>query len=87
MECGFEGDNGMKIEVFGSGCAKCNTTKTIIKEVLERHNSNAEILEVKEMDEIIARGVLMTPAVAVDGELKISGRVPTETEIEQILGF
>lgn len=77
----------MKIEVFGSGCAKCNTTKTIIKEVLERHNSNAEIIEVKEMDEIIARGVLMTPAVAIDGDLKISGRVPTESEIEQLLKF
>ncbi|MDF1539161.1 MAG: thioredoxin family protein [Candidatus Thorarchaeota archaeon] len=75
----------MKIEVFGTGCTKCITTKTIIKEVLERHNSNAEIIEVKEIDEIIARGVFMTPAVAIDGELKISGRVPTDSEIEQLL--
>ncbi|MHA1906883.1 MAG: thioredoxin family protein [Candidatus Thorarchaeota archaeon] len=77
----------MKIEVFGTGCAKCNTTKTIIKEVLEQHNYDAEILEVKEIDEIIARGVLMTPAVAVDGDVKISGRVPTEQEIKQLLGL
>lgn len=77
----------MKIEVFGTGCAKCNTTKTIIREVLKRHNSEAEVLEVKEIDAIIARGVLMTPAVAINGEVKISGRVPTENEIEQLLGF
>ena len=75
------------IEVFGTGCAKCKTTKAIIKEVLERHNQDAEILEVQEIDEIIARGVLMTPAVAVDGDVKISGRVPTESEIEQLLGL
>ncbi len=77
----------MKIEVFGTGCAKCNSTKTIIKEVLKHHNYDAEILEVKEIDDIISRGVLMTPAVAIDGEVKISGRVPTEQEIEQLLGL
>jgi small redox-active disulfide protein 2 len=87
MECGFEGDKSMKIEVFGTGCAKCNTTKTIIKDVLESHNFKAELLEVKEIDEIIARGVLMTPAVAIDGDVKISGRVPTEQEIEDLLGL
>ncbi|MHA2424042.1 MAG: thioredoxin family protein [Candidatus Thorarchaeota archaeon] len=77
----------MKIEVFGTGCTKCNTTKTIIKGVLESHNYEADLLEVKEIDEIIARGVLMTPAVAIDGDVKISGRVPTEQEIEQLLGL
>ncbi|MFW9850439.1 MAG: thioredoxin family protein [Candidatus Thorarchaeota archaeon] len=77
----------MKIEVFGTGCAKCNSTKAIIKEVLKHHNYDAEILEIKEIDEIISRGVLMTPAVAFDGEVKISGRVPTEQEIEQLLGL
>ncbi|MFW9920320.1 MAG: thioredoxin family protein [Candidatus Thorarchaeota archaeon] len=77
----------MKIEVFGSGCAKCKNTKNIIKEVLERHNFSAEILEVNEIDDIVARGVLMTPAVAIDGKVKISGRVPTEDEIEKLLGL
>lgn len=77
----------MKIEVFGTGCAKCQTTKKNIENVLRKHNHSAILSEVNEIDEIVARGVLMTPAVAIDGEVKISGRVPTESEIEKLLGL
>lgn len=77
----------MKIEVFGTGCAKCTNTKALIREVLEKHGKDAEIIEISSMEEIISREVYMTPAVAIDGELKISGRVPTEDEVKKMLGL
>lgn len=77
----------MKIEVFGTGCAKCKTTKTIIKDVLEKHNFSAELLEVSKIDEIIERGIIMTPAVAIDGKIMVTGRIPSEDEILKLLGI
>ncbi|RLI53618.1 MAG: thioredoxin family protein [Candidatus Thorarchaeota archaeon] len=77
----------MKIEIFGTGCAKCINTKNLVKEVLDAHGKSIEILEVNRTEDIIERGVYLTPAVAIDGDVKISGRVPTREEIEQILGL
>lgn len=77
----------MKIEVFGTGCAKCKSTKALIAEVLQKHGQSAEIVEVDKIDDIVERGVLLTPAVAVDGQVKVEGRVPTEDEIEAFLGL
>ena len=75
----------MKIEVFGTGCAKCNSVKAVVKETIERLGLNLEIVSVSEVSEIIEREVFMTPALAIDGEVKIAGRVPTTDEIEQLL--
>ncbi|MBS3795871.1 MAG: TM0996/MTH895 family glutaredoxin-like protein [Candidatus Thorarchaeota archaeon] len=77
----------MKIEIFGTGCAKCKATKEHIELVLRENDFAADLVEVDEMDEIVERGVMMTPAVAIDGDVKISGRVPTQEEIEQLLGI
>ncbi len=77
----------MKIEVFGTGCAKCKATKKNIEMALRENDYAADLLEVNEIDEIVERGVLMTPAVAIDGDVKISGRVPTQEEIEELLGI
>jgi small redox-active disulfide protein 2 len=81
------GVDEMKIEVFGTGCAKCKATKKNIEMALRENEYAADLLEVNEIDEIVERGVLMTPAVAIDGDVKISGRVPTQEEIEQLLGI
>lgn len=77
----------MKIEVFGTGCTKCKTTKAIIKDILDKHRYSAELLEVNEINEIIERGVAMTPAVAIDGKVVVSGRIPSEDEILKLLGI
>jgi small redox-active disulfide protein 2 len=81
------GVDEMKIEVFGTGCGKCKATKKNIEKVLEENDFAADLVEVDEMDEIVERGIMMTPAVAIDGDVKISGRVPTQEEIEQLLGI
>ena len=75
----------MKIEVFGTGCTKCNSVKAVVKETIERLGLNLEIVSVSDVSEIIEREVFMTPALAIDGEVKIAGRVPTTDEIEQLL--
>ena len=75
----------MKIEILGTGCAKCRATEKIVKKVVEELGIQAEIVKVEDLQEIINRGVMMTPAVVVDGEVKISGHQPTVEEIKKII--
>jgi small redox-active disulfide protein 2 len=81
----MNGDIIMKIEILGTGCAKCKKTEKIVREAVKEKGLNIEIEKVEEMDKIIDRGVMMTPAVVIDGEIKIVGRVPTKQEINQLL--
>jgi len=75
----------MKIELLGTGCSKCKKTEQLVREIVTENNIDAEITKVTDIDEIINRGVLMTPAIAVDGEIKIVGHVPSKKEIQNIL--
>ena len=72
----------MKIEVLGMGCPKCRAAKKLIEEVIRDLLVNAEVVAVSDIDEIVDRGVMATPAVFVDGELKSAGRVPSKDEIK-----
>lgn len=72
----------MKIEVFGVGCAKCKATKKLITEVIRDLQVDAEVVLVSDFNEIVDRGVMSTPAVFVDGELKCTGRVPLKEDVE-----
>ena len=75
----------VKIEVLGTGCAKCRRlTKNVEKAVAELA-IDAEIIKVDDITEIMDRGVLLTPALIVDGELEVSGRVADVKEIKEIL--
>ncbi|HHY37497.1 MAG TPA: thioredoxin family protein [Clostridia bacterium] len=76
----------MKVEVLGKGCPKCKKTEEIIGETLKKIGVEAEVVHVTDLEEIVDRGVLMTPAVIVDGEKKIEGRIPTEAEIRRWFG-
>ncbi len=75
----------MKIEVLGTGCPKCIATEEIIKKVVKKLGIKAEIGHVYELEKIIEYGVMMTPAVAIDGKIKIEGKVPTEEEVEKVI--
>ncbi|MGB9867981.1 MAG: thioredoxin family protein [Bacillota bacterium] len=76
----------MKVEIFGVGCPKCRKTEQLIEEVLKSTGVEAEIVHVTDLDQIIDRGVTMTPAVFVNGEKKIEGKVPTEAQVRQWFG-
>jgi len=75
----------MKIEILGTGCPKCKATEKIVRKVVEELKKEAEVVKVEDLQEIVNRGVMMTPAVVVDGEIKIVGHVPSEAEVKKIL--
>jgi small redox-active disulfide protein 2 len=71
----------VKIVVYGPGCPRCEQTLTAIRNVLAELGVAAEVEKVSSLAAIAAAGVLATPAVTVDGELKSAGRVPRADEI------
>ena len=75
----------MKIEILGSGCAKCTSVEKLIRNIVEELGIKADIVKVEDLQEIINRGILMTPAVFIDGKAKIVGRVPTADELKKLL--
>jgi small redox-active disulfide protein 2 len=75
----------MKIEVLGTGCAKCRATEKVVKKAVQELGIQAEVVKVEDLQEIIDRGVMMTPAIIIDGEVKIFGHTPTVEEIKNII--
>jgi small redox-active disulfide protein 2 len=75
-----------KLQIFGPGCKRCRTlaenTETAAKEL----GIEYEIEKVTDIETIAEAGILLTPALAVDGELKIVGKVPSPREIKMMLG-
>ena len=76
----------MKIEIMGTGCPKCRKTEAMIEEVIRKTGVAAEIVHVRNLKEIVDRGVMMTPAVFVDGVKKVEGKIPGEADIRKWLG-
>jgi len=75
----------MKIEVLGAGCPKCLKLESMVKGAVARLGLDAEVSHVYNVDEIVERGVMMTPALVVDGKVKLSGRLPSESELNNFL--
>jgi small redox-active disulfide protein 2 len=71
----------MKIKVLGPGCPKCEQTVKLVQEVVTESAVAAEVEKVKDFQQIAAYGVMVTPAVVVDGEVKVAGKVPSKQEI------
>ncbi len=74
----------MKIEVLGTGCARCNTTEEIVRLAVLEAGIEAQVVKVKDLREIARFGVMVTPAVVIDGELKSVGKIP---ELEEVLDW
>jgi len=75
----------MLIEILGPGCPKCERLAAAAREAVDGLAVEAEVVKVKDITQIAARGVLLTPALAVDGEVKSSGRVLTPAQIRALL--
>ncbi len=75
----------MKIEVFGTGCAKCRRLEKNVTEALSQAGIGAEVVKVEDIDTIIDLGIMVTPALAIDGEVKFMGKVPSVVELIEIL--
>ncbi|MBO5843890.1 MAG: TM0996/MTH895 family glutaredoxin-like protein [Bacteroidales bacterium] len=77
----------MEIKVLGPGCAKCKTTFKAIEKVIKENNLDVKLTKVEDIMEIMKYNIMATPAVVVDEEVKIKGKVPSESEIKNILGL
>jgi len=74
----------MKFEVLGTGCAKCDTAQKIVKEAVARSAVDAQVVKVSGRMDIAKSGVLMTPTVILDSQVKLVGRIP---DVEDVLGW
>lgn len=77
----------MEFKVLGPGCAKCKSTYHVIEKVLKENQVEATLTKVDDIMEIMNYNVMTTPAVVVDGVVKIKGQVPTEGDVKKILGI
>jgi len=75
----------MKVQVLGSGCAKCKLLEEHAREAIAELGIQAEVEKVTDTDAIIEMGVMMTPALAIDGEVKSVGRVLTKDQVAVLL--
>ena len=74
----------MKIEIFGVGCPKCRATEANARKAVQELGVQAEVVPVYDKTAGIKRGITDTPALLVDGKLKVSGRI---AEVEEIKGW
>jgi len=75
-----------KMQILGTGCAKCKKLAELTEEAAKSLGIEFEIEKVSDVREIMKFGVMMTPALAVDGEVKFAGKVPSLDEIKKIIG-
>jgi len=74
-----------KIQILGTGCAKCEKLTELAKQAADSLNIQYELEKVTDIQKIVEFGVMMTPALAVNGEVKFSGKVPSVEEIKKYL--
>lgn len=72
----------MEIKVLGPGCPKCNQTEKIVKEAVAEAGVSADVEKVTDVMKIAGYGVLGTPAVVVDGEVKCVGKIPNKEDVK-----
>jgi small redox-active disulfide protein 2 len=74
----------MRILVIGPGCAKCKTLAQFTEQAVKELGVTAEINKVTDLKQIMALGVMMTPALVVNGTIKVTGKVPSMAELKGI---
>lgn len=75
----------VRIEILGTGCAKCRRLVKNVEKAVANLGIDADIIKIEDITAIIDRGVMLTPGLIVDGELKVSGRVADVNELKEIL--
>ena len=75
----------MKIQILGTGCPKCEKLKDITERVAKELGITYDIEKISDINAIMEFGVLMTPALVVDGSVKVAGKLPSEEDIKTML--
>jgi len=76
----------MKIQVLGTGCPKCRKTYENAERAMRDLGICADLEKVEDLKAIMDFGVMVTPALAVDGEVKMAGKIPSVDEIKKLRG-
>ena len=74
-----------KLQILGAGCARCETLAEMTEAAAKKLGIKYEIEKVTDLMEITNFGVMATPALVVDGVVKVSGKIPTADEIEKLI--
>ena len=74
-----------KIQILGTGCHKCNKLAEIAQKAAQELNIEYNLEKVTDLNDIMEFGVMITPALVVDGEVKIAGKVPKIDKIKEML--
>ncbi len=75
----------MKIEILGPGCPKCHNTEENVKKALLELNKQAEVIKVTDINAMIDKGVMQTPALIIDGNIVMQGKIPTVEQVKQFI--
>ncbi len=75
----------MKLEILGTGCAKCVKLEELTKKAVQELGIEAEVTKVKDIKDIMNYGVMITPALVVDGVVKVAGKVPSVEDIKKLI--
>lgn len=73
----------MKIEILGMGCPKCKKLTGLVTETVKELGVSAEIVKVDQIGDIMNYGVMITPALAINGKVVVAGRMPSKEEIKK----
>ena len=74
--------SGLTIRILGPGCVSCNNIQKMVIEIMSEMGVAADIFQIHDLDEIGRHGVLQTPALLINGEIKSAGNIPTRSQIE-----
>ena len=74
------------IQILGTGCAKCEKLAANVKQAAENLDLDYKIEKVTDLNHIMGFGVMTTPGLVVDGKVLVTGKVPSPTDIEKMLG-
>jgi small redox-active disulfide protein 2 len=75
----------MKIEILGTGCARCHKLEEQTREAIKDLGVEADVIKVQDYKKIMGYGVMTLPALVVDGEVKVAGKIPTKEEIIKLI--
>lgn len=76
----------VKVQVLGTGCPKCKKVAEVAEKAVAELGVDAEVVKVTDINEIMNFGVMMTPALAIDGDVKVSGKVPGLDDVKKWIG-
>jgi len=75
----------MRIEVMGTGCPRCLSLESIVKQAIGELGITADVVKVTDINTIVSKGIIRTPAMTIEGKVVLEGKVPTIEEVKKII--